>query len=113
MDAAAPVHRRPRGGDLLQHDGRLGDPLTAAAVRLGNGDPDPAAVGHGVVELPRELVVTVHLAPVGVVELLAHPADGFTDLFVIGVDSELHQVTTFTVGNLPMNTSSESVSSTA
>ena len=53
------VHRRPRCRDAVEHQRRLGDALTAAPVLLGDGDADPAALGHGPVELPREAVLLV------------------------------------------------------
>ena len=64
VDGAAPVHARARRGDLLLDDRRLGDAKAAAAVLLGDGDAEPAGLGHGVVELPGELVALVVLVPV-------------------------------------------------
>ena len=53
----APVHGRARGRHLFEDDRRLVDAPPAAPVGLGDGDADPAAVGHRGVELPGEFVV--------------------------------------------------------
>ena len=74
------VHARARRGDLLEHRRGLADALAAAAVALGDGDADPAAGGHRVVELPREAVLLVARRPVVVVEAAAHRPHRLADL---------------------------------
>ena len=57
VHGAAAAHAGAGRGDLLLDDGRLGDAQAAPAVLLGDGQAEPAALGHRVVELPGELVV--------------------------------------------------------
>ena len=64
----APVHRRAAPRDLVEDDGGVGDPAAAAAVLLGERDPDPAALRHARVEVPREAVLPIAGGPVLVVE---------------------------------------------
>ena len=85
----APVHGRTGGRHLLQHDRGLGDALAAAAELFGDGDPDPAALGHVGVEVPRELVVLVAVTPVGVGVLGADPTHAVADRLVIVVGGEV------------------------
>src|SRR5206468_1965495 len=54
--------------DLLEQQRRLEDAQAAAAVLLGDRDPEPSGVCERLVELPRELVLLVLLGPVLVVE---------------------------------------------
>ena len=58
---AGAVHAGAAGGDFLQQQRGLGDAEAVAAVLLGRGDAEPAALGEGVVELGRELVALVLL----------------------------------------------------
>ena len=53
---AGAVHAGAAGGDLLEQERGLGDAEAVAAVLLGRGDAEPAALGERVVELRRELV---------------------------------------------------------
>ena len=92
VDRRAAVHRRTGRGDLLEHDRRLGDALPAAAELLGDGDADPAAVGHRVVEVPRELVRLVLLGPVLVGVVGADAPDSLADGLVVTRPAELHHV---------------------
>ena len=92
VDRRAAVHRRAGRGDLLEHHRRLGDALAAAAVLLGDGDADPAALGERVVEVPRELVGLVLLRPVLVGEVGADPSDPLADRLVVARPAELHHV---------------------
>ena len=68
------VHGRGRrhaaavAGDLVHHDGRLGDAEPGAAVLLRHGDAEPAGLGHRAVELAREDAVLVARQPIVVAE---------------------------------------------
>ena len=70
----------------MQQDGGIGDPPAAAAVLLGQRDPDPAAFGHAGVEVPREAVLAVARGPVVVVEAGADVAHRFGDQLLIDVE---------------------------
>ena len=59
----AAVHGRAAAGHLPQHDRRLGDAPPAAAVLLGDGDAQPAALGHPPVEVPGEARARRRSAP--------------------------------------------------
>jgi hypothetical protein len=87
VQSGTPVHRcaaRRYGPKNLRG---LGDAAAAAAVLLGDGDPDPPRIGHHLVELPGEPVVGVALHPVLVVEPVTYRVDGVgdgNDVFVFG-----------------------------
>src|SRR2546421_606742 len=54
----------PRRADLVEQERRLGDAEAGAPVRLGHDDPEPAAGGEGLQELPGVLGLAVLLEPV-------------------------------------------------
>ena len=62
------VHRRATARDLVEHHRGVGDAAPAAAVLLGDRQPEPAALGQAGVEVPGELVLAVAAGPVVVVE---------------------------------------------
>ncbi len=66
-------------GDLVHHDRRLGDAKARTAVFLGHGDAQPAALGHGAVELTRELAVIIARQPVVVAEMRRDRAHALAD----------------------------------
>src|ERR1700722_18263858 len=90
VDRAGAVHAGAGGGDLLEDDRGFADARSAAAVLRGYGDADPAALGHRVVERPRECVRRVGFGPVLVRELRADLSDGLADRPVLGVLAEFH-----------------------
>jgi hypothetical protein len=87
----AAVHRSAGRSDLLEHHRRLADPLTAAAVLLGDRDAHPTACSERLVEVPRELVGLVLRRPVLVREVGADPADALADRLVIRRAAEVHR----------------------
>ena len=87
--ALHPFIAAPGRRDLLEHDRRLGDALAAAAVLLGDGDADPAALGHRLVELPRELVLGVAARASRRRRTSAHTAHRVADQLVIVIDGEI------------------------
>ena len=91
VQGRAAVHGRTAGSHLLQHDRRLGDALTSAAVLGWNGDADPAAFRHCVVEIPGELVLLVALAPVLVGEVCTDAPHALADRLVVLVLGEVHR----------------------
>lgn len=90
VDRRRRVHPAAGCGDAVQHQGSLRDATPATAPPLGDRDPDPPALGHRGVELPRETVLLVARRPVRVVEPLAHPVHGLDDRLVVRIGSEVH-----------------------
>ena len=90
VDRAGAVHRRAGPRDLLEQQRRLGDAEAVAAVLLGDGHAEPAALGDGVVELLREFVRLVLLHPVVVVELARQLGDGLADQLLVLGQLETH-----------------------
>ena len=83
--AEQPFIAAPLARDLVEHHRGVGDAAAAAAVLLGDGETEPAALGQAGVEVPRELVLAVAPGPVVVVEPGAQLADrvGDQDLVVV------------------------------
>ena len=90
VDAARAVHARTGGGHLFEHNRGLGDAAAASAVFGRDGDADPAALGHRLVELPRERVALVPFGPVLIREPGADLADRLAQQPVIRVFGEVH-----------------------
>src|SRR5690606_32562042 len=64
MERRCAVHRGAGGCDFLEEYGCLRDAQAASPVLRRNSDAQPAGLGEGVVEVPRELVRGVALTPV-------------------------------------------------
>jgi len=90
MHCGRAVHRRPRCGDFLEYERRLGDAAPAAAIDLRNGDADPARLCERTVELPRKAMIGVAARPVLVGEVGADLAHRGTDEHVLFGLLELH-----------------------
>src|SRR5271154_2294231 len=80
MNGAGRRHRTARGRHFAHHQRRLGDPKSAAAVTLRNGDAEIAGGGDGGKEVVREFGAAIMLAPVLVRKVCAERADLPDDL---------------------------------
>ena len=78
-------HAAAVGGDLVHHDGGLGHAQARATVGLRHGNAEPAALGHGAVEIMWEIAVLVALQPVFVAEARDGGAHAFAQGRVVGL----------------------------
>ena len=71
--------RAAGGAEGLAGDGRLEQALPAAAVLLGDAEPEPAALGEVAVDLGRVALLVLAARPVVVVVLGGHGGDAVAD----------------------------------
>src|SRR5690606_37030215 len=96
---AAAVHARPGRGDLLHQQRGLQQAEPTAAVGLGDGDAEPAPVGEGPVELPRELAFGIAFGPVLVGERGGEAACSLSQTTLVVSQLEIHEPSLYRTRN--------------
>jgi hypothetical protein len=65
--------------------------LASTSIFLGDGYTHPSSIGHGLIEVPRELVFFVFFPPILVGKLNANPTYAVADGFVVFRRRKVHE----------------------
>src|SRR6266851_4525861 len=104
MDRRTRLRAAAAFGHGLHHQCRFGNAQAAAAVFSRDGDPQPAAVSEGLVEIPGEFAGLIPFAPVLVRKARAQRSHLFSDLFLFFGELKVHGVSSLlfpTIYHLP------------